>query len=103
VIFVDTGFFFALFAAEERERHRKARELLETLSGRTLSDVFVTTDYVVLETITSTVTSLTVSWCGLGRRKVRCPRPRPMPGACSSDSVGGPRRLQAVDASLSRA
>jgi predicted nucleic acid-binding protein len=52
VIFVDTGFFFALFAAEEKERHEKAREMLETLQGRTLSDVLITTDHIVMETLT---------------------------------------------------
>jgi predicted nucleic acid-binding protein len=34
VIFVDTGFLFALFAAEERERHAQAQELFRTLEGR---------------------------------------------------------------------
>jgi predicted nucleic acid-binding protein len=52
VIFADTGFFFALFAVEEHERHRQASELLETLAGRTLPDVLVTTDHVIFETIT---------------------------------------------------
>jgi len=37
VIFVDTGFFFALSAIEEKERHRQARKLLETLENQTLS------------------------------------------------------------------
>jgi predicted nucleic acid-binding protein len=46
VIFVDTGFFFALFAAEEKDRHARAHELLKTLSGRKLSDVLITTDQV---------------------------------------------------------
>jgi len=52
VIFVDTGFFFALFAAEERERHRQANELLQTLQGRKLTDELLTTDYVICETLT---------------------------------------------------
>lgn len=47
MIFVDTGFFFALFAAEEKQRHLQAHELLETLAGRKLSDVLITTDQVV--------------------------------------------------------
>lgn len=52
MIFVDTGFFFALFAVEERERHRQARELLETLQGQNLSKTLITTNHVVFETIT---------------------------------------------------
>jgi predicted nucleic acid-binding protein len=52
VIFVDTGFFFALSASEEKVRNQKARELMDTLRGRTLSDVLITTDHVVFETLT---------------------------------------------------
>jgi predicted nucleic acid-binding protein len=52
VIFVDTGFFFALFAAEEHDRHRQARALLETLQGLRLPEILITTDHVVFETIT---------------------------------------------------
>lgn len=52
MIFVDTGFFFALSAKEETIRHQKARELMDSLRGRTLSDVLVTTDHVVFETLT---------------------------------------------------
>lgn len=52
MIFVDTGFLFALFAAEERARHRQAQELLATLEGRTLSDVLITTDHIIFETLT---------------------------------------------------
>jgi predicted nucleic acid-binding protein len=52
VIFADTSFFFALFAVEEHERHPQARDLLDTLAGRTLSEVLITTDHVVSETIT---------------------------------------------------
>jgi uncharacterized protein len=52
VIFVDTGFFFALFAAEEKERNRQAHELLETLSDRKLPEVLITTDHIVGETLT---------------------------------------------------
>jgi predicted nucleic acid-binding protein len=51
VIFVDTGFFFALFAVEERNRHKQAQALLETLAGRRLSDVLITTDHIVAETL----------------------------------------------------
>jgi uncharacterized protein len=52
VIFVDTGFFFALFAKEEKLRNPQARELLDSLRGRKLSEALITTDEVVLETIT---------------------------------------------------
>jgi predicted nucleic acid-binding protein len=52
VIFVDTGFFFALFAAEEHERHRQANEVFQTLQGRRLHDELLTTDHVVSETLT---------------------------------------------------
>jgi predicted nucleic acid-binding protein len=58
VIFVDTGFFFALFALEERERHRQAHELLGTLSGRTLSDQLLTTDHVIGEVLTLVQTTV---------------------------------------------
>jgi len=51
MIFVDTGFFFALFAAEEHERHAQAQELLRTLEGRTLPEILITTDHVVSETV----------------------------------------------------
>lgn len=52
MIFVDTGFFFALFAAEEHERHVQAQELFRTLEGRVLPETLITTDLVVSETIT---------------------------------------------------
>ncbi|MEW6367075.1 MAG: PIN domain-containing protein [Acidobacteriota bacterium] len=52
MIFVDTGFFFALFAIEERARHTQARQLLSTMRGRKLSDMLITTDHIVLETLT---------------------------------------------------
>ena len=52
MIFVDTGFFFALFAIDELDRHRQARTLLDTLAGQRLSDTLVTTDHVVFETLT---------------------------------------------------
>ncbi len=52
MIFVDTGFFFALSATDELDRHRQARTLLETLAGQKLSDALVTTDHVVFETVT---------------------------------------------------
>jgi predicted nucleic acid-binding protein len=52
VIFVDTGFFFTLFATEEHGRHAQAQELFQTLEGRNLPEVLITTDQVVSETIT---------------------------------------------------
>jgi len=42
-----------------RSGHRQARELLETLQGRTLSDVLITTDHIVFETLTLIQTTLT--------------------------------------------
>ena len=59
MIFIETGFFLALSATEEKERHRQARELLETLEGRALSEVLVTTDHVVMETLTLIQTTVT--------------------------------------------
>ena len=58
MIFVDTGFFFALSAKEEKIRHPQARELLASLRGQRLSDVLITTDQVVLETLTLIQTSV---------------------------------------------
>ena len=52
MIFVDTGFFFALFATEELERHAAATELLGTLEGHRLPELLITTDHIVSETIT---------------------------------------------------
>ena len=52
MIFVDTGFFFALFAKEEGARHAQARALMDTLRNRRAPEVLITTDAVIAETIT---------------------------------------------------
>jgi len=51
MIFVDTGFFFALFSLRDRH-HQRAKEAFRRFEGQNLADVLVTTDQVVLETIT---------------------------------------------------
>jgi uncharacterized protein len=51
VIFVDTGFFFALFSEGDPD-HGRAVGVLETLHGRSLSELLVTTNHVVFETVT---------------------------------------------------
>jgi hypothetical protein len=51
VIFLDTGFLFALFA-EHDARHERAVRAFEAFADRRLSDLILTTNYVVAETIT---------------------------------------------------
>lgn len=51
MIFVDTSFFFALLYEDDQD-HARAREVFETLRGRDLPSLLVTTDHVVFETIT---------------------------------------------------
>jgi len=51
VIFVDTGFFFALASAKDPD-HERAREVFRSLQGRRLPDLLLTTDHVVFESIT---------------------------------------------------
>jgi predicted nucleic acid-binding protein len=51
MIFVDTGFFFALFSLRDRH-HQRAKEAFRRFEGQNLANVLVTTDQVVLETIT---------------------------------------------------
>ena len=53
MIFVDTSFFHALFG-ENDQNYARADEALEDFKGRHLPDLFITTDLVVLETITLT-------------------------------------------------
>jgi predicted nucleic acid-binding protein len=53
VIFVDTGFFFAFFSANDPD-HARCRDVFETFKGRPLHDLFITTDHVVFETLTLT-------------------------------------------------
>ena len=51
MIFVDTSFFVALLDPRDRN-HTRAVEALEALQGRRLKDLLLTTNNVVLETIT---------------------------------------------------
>lgn len=52
-------FLLRASAIDEKERHRQARELLETLQGRTLSEVLGTTNLIVFETLTLIQTTVT--------------------------------------------
>jgi predicted nucleic acid-binding protein len=51
VIFVDTGFFFALLSEDDPD-HTRATEVFETFEGQRLPDLLITTNHVVFETIT---------------------------------------------------
>jgi predicted nucleic acid-binding protein len=51
VIFLDTGFILALIA-ESDVNHRRAVELMEGYSSSRLSDLVITTNHVVAETLT---------------------------------------------------
>ena len=51
MIFVDTGFFFALASAKDPD-HERAREVFQGLQGRRLPDLLLTTNHVVFEAIT---------------------------------------------------
>ena len=51
MIFLDTGFLFALFYADD-VHHARVREVLERYRGRSLADFVITTNHVVAETIT---------------------------------------------------
>ncbi len=53
MIFVDTGFFFAL-ASEKDADHARARLVWEGFRGRRLPELLLTTNHVVLECITLT-------------------------------------------------
>jgi predicted nucleic acid-binding protein len=57
VIFVDTGFFFAL-ASEKDPDHARAAEVWEGFRGRRLADLLLTTNHVVMECITLTRTRI---------------------------------------------
>ncbi len=50
MIFVDTGFFFALANAHDAD-HERAREVFDSLDQVRLPDLCLTTNYVVVETI----------------------------------------------------
>jgi predicted nucleic acid-binding protein len=51
VIFLDTGFLFALVYADD-VHHARVREVLEKHRDRSLADFVVTTNHVVAETVT---------------------------------------------------
>lgn len=51
MIFLDRGFLFALFYADD-VNHSRVRDLLETYRGRALADFVITTNHVVAETVT---------------------------------------------------
>ena len=51
MIFLDTGFLFALFYADD-VHHLRVREVLEKYRGRPLADFVITTNHVVAETVT---------------------------------------------------
>jgi uncharacterized protein len=53
VIFVDTGFFFAL-ASEKDPDHHRVLDVWQGFRGRRLSELLVTTNHVVMECITLT-------------------------------------------------
>ncbi len=53
MIFVDTGFFYAL-AADDDPDHERVREVFEELDPKRLSQLCLTTNHVVFETITLT-------------------------------------------------
>ena len=53
MIFVDTGFFFALASAKD-PHHARACEVFATFEGRNLPLLLLTTNHVVAETITLT-------------------------------------------------
>lgn len=50
MIFIDTGFFFALFSAKDPD-HERVREVFESFGTRRWPDFLLTTNHVVLETI----------------------------------------------------
>ncbi len=51
MIFLDTGFLFALFV-EGDAHHERVREVFERFRGRPLRDVLLTTNHVLAETVT---------------------------------------------------
>ena len=50
MIFLDTGFIFALVSTNDRD-HDRAREVFETIQAPQLSKLLLTTNHVVYETI----------------------------------------------------
>ena len=51
MIFIDTSFFVALLSPRDAH-HKRAREAFDAFKGQRLVDLFLTTNNVVLETIT---------------------------------------------------
>lgn len=51
MIFLDTGFLFALFV-EGDDDHGRVQEVFERFRGQRLQDLLLTTNYVVAETVT---------------------------------------------------
>jgi len=51
LIFLDTGFVFALFV-EGDKHHARVREVFEGYRGRLLQDIVLTTNHVISETVT---------------------------------------------------
>lgn len=51
MIFLDTGFLFALVYADD-VNHARVRDVIESYRGRPLKDLLVTTNHVVAETVT---------------------------------------------------
>jgi uncharacterized protein len=51
VIFLDTGFIFAL-SSEKDEHHERALEVFRGFKGQRLPDLLLTTNHVVAETVT---------------------------------------------------
>lgn len=51
MIFLDTGFVFALVSAKD-QHHERVREVFESLHGERLADSLLTTNHVVAETLT---------------------------------------------------
>lgn len=52
MIFIDTGFFLALFSRRDKH-HERVSEVFERYRGWSLPQTFVTTDVVILEAITA--------------------------------------------------
>ena len=51
MIFVDTGFLFALASAKDPD-HERVKEVFQSLQGQRLPDLLLTTNHVVFEAIT---------------------------------------------------
>jgi len=56
LIFLDTGFLFALVYADD-VHHARVREVLERYRDRPLADFVVTTNHVIAETVTTALST----------------------------------------------